>query len=105
MVQGTPRGYAHLIWTTRPSAPTASAHHQPSTARERQMSQHDQNHSHIGRRDDRDPTTAVTEVSGAHWATNKSITEAVLGRRPRCRPVAHNPLHQHTNRHQPPGNP
>ena len=27
------------------------------------------------------PVTAVVEVSGVHWATEKAVVEAVLGRR------------------------
>ena len=29
-----------------------------------------------------DAETAVLEVSGVHWATEKAVVEAVLGRRP-----------------------
>ncbi len=38
--------------------------------------------------------TAVLEVSGAQWATEKSVVEAVLGRRPGVRSVQANPVAQ-----------
>ena len=39
-------------------------------------------------------TTAVIEVSGVHWASSKSVTEAVLGRRPGVIAVDANPVSQ-----------
>src|SRR5215218_2453826 len=37
-------------------------------------------------------TTAVLEVSGVHWASSKSVTETVLGRRPGVVRVDANPV-------------
>jgi Cu2+-exporting ATPase len=39
-------------------------------------------------------STAVLEVSGVHWACSKSVTEAVLSRRPGVLEVAANPVAQ-----------
>jgi Cu2+-exporting ATPase len=39
-------------------------------------------------------TTAVLEVAGVHWATEKAVTEKVLGRRPGVLAVAANPIAQ-----------
>jgi P-type Cu2+ transporter len=39
-------------------------------------------------------TTAVLEVSGVHWASSKSVTETVLGRRPGVLRVDANPVSQ-----------
>src|SRR5215218_7323879 len=39
-------------------------------------------------------TTAVLEVSGVHWASSKSVTETVLGRRPGVLAVDANPVSQ-----------
>jgi Cu2+-exporting ATPase len=39
-------------------------------------------------------STAVIEMSGAHWATEKAVVEAVLGRRPGVLGVAANPVSQ-----------
>ena len=38
--------------------------------------------------------TAVLEVSGVHWATEKAVVEAVLGRRPGVLAVEANPVAQ-----------
>ena len=38
--------------------------------------------------------TAVLEVSGVQWATEKAVVEAVLGRRPGVRSVEANPVAQ-----------
>ena len=41
-----------------------------------------------------DAETAVLEVSGVHWATEKAVVEAVLGRRPGVVSVEANPVAQ-----------
>ena len=59
------------------------------------MSHHDQDQSPNGRRDDRRTTTTVVlEVTGVHWASSKSVTETVLGRRPGVLAVDANPVSQ-----------
>jgi P-type Cu2+ transporter len=39
-------------------------------------------------------TTAVLEVAGVHWATEKAVTEKVLGRRAGVLAVAADPIAQ-----------
>ncbi len=58
------------------------------------MNHHDQDPSKDLRRDDRGDATAVLEVAGVHWASSKSVTEAVLGRRPGVLAVDANPVSQ-----------
>lgn len=61
------------------------------------MSRHDEQHSPDVRGNSTASTTAVLEVSGAHWASSKNVTEAVLGRRPGVLAVEANPVSQTAN--------
>ena len=57
------------------------------------MSHHHHHADHSGTAG-RGAVTAVLEVAGVHWASSKSVTEAVLGRRPGVLAVDANPVSQ-----------